>query len=342
MIFPNILATTDNKLRLFDLNLYKKSSKKLGAYTDMRFDKILFLSLFISSVAQAQNVDISLFDDEQPLLGAGAQPLQQLHLTPPPLPDVTIDLTQPEPTPSSEPINTVPDLPPSSVITLPDQTTSDGGTTVPEKAIPPHDVHGFDVHGFYLGMTLDEVLEQAERMGYTIKSTRENLPRFYASDYANRCQKQGVYTPKDLRNCIRNFARSEGQAYISQIDMVRGKNEAISFKFTSHHTSNELYKLTYYNYGDNSLNFTTINTQKKLQRQKEFWSAIYNTYGHPDDSQNMIWGDQKKAYMQVQMFGTAYNATINLVDMLAYAYDYFVAEDIEIDRPPKNDFTFSF
>ena len=307
----------------------------------MRFDRALFLGLFISSIAQAQNVDISLFDDEQPLLGAGAQPLQQLHLTPPPLPDVTIDLTEPKPEPPSEPIITTPDLPPSSVINLPDQATSSGSAS-PANAIPPHNVYGFDIHGFYFGMTLNEVLEQAEQAGYTIKSMQENLPRFYASDYANRCQKQGIYAPQNLQNCIRNWAQTEGQAYISQVDMTRGKNEAISFKFTSHHTSNELYKITYYNYGDSSLNFTTINTQKKLQRQREFWSAIYNTYGRPDDGENMIWGDPKKAYMQVKMFGTAYNAVITLTDMHAYAYDYFDAEDIEKERPPKNDFTFSF
>jgi len=308
----------------------------------MRFNKILFFSLFISSVAQAQNVDIPLFDDAQPLLGAGAKPLQQLHLTPPPLPDVTIDLTSPEPTIPEEPEKPE-TAPPSSVITLPEQTADNsGGSGSSPSTIALHNVNTFDIHGFYLGMTLNEVLEQAERAGYTLKSKQEDIPRFYATDYAYRCQRRGVVTPQDIRDCIRNWARSENQAYISKIEMTRGKNEAISFKFTSHHTSNELYKIIYYNYGDSSLNFTTVNTQKKLQRQKEFWSAIYNTYGHPDDGQNMIWGDPRKAYMQVKMYGTAYNAMITLMDMQAYAYDYFDAEDIEKERPPKNNFAFSF
>ncbi|MBP5343652.1 MAG: hypothetical protein J6Y85_01040 [Alphaproteobacteria bacterium] len=309
----------------------------------MRFNGILFLSLLISSIAQAQNVNISLFDDEQPLLGSGAKPLEQLHLTPPPLPDVTIDLTQPEPVVPSEPEQLAQETTPSSVINLPDQTTHvvNGASANPSN-IPLHNVHGFDVHGFYLGMSVEETLEQAEQAGYTLKLKQEDVPRFYASDYANRCQKQGVYVPQDLRSCIRNFARAERQSYISQIDMTRGKNEAISLFFTSHNTSNELYKIIYYNYGDSSLNFTTINTQKKLQRQREFWAAIYNTYGHPDDAQNMIWGDPQKAFMKVQMFGTAYNAMIALVDIRAYAYDYFAAEDIEKERPPKNEFAFSY
>ena len=322
----------------------------------MKLIKILFVSFCISigahaaaqqTAPQSKNINISLFqdeDEEQPQLGIHAPALNQLHVAPPPLPDITIDLTTPTPTPPPTTTEPEPAPEPSAVINLPDSstpTTPPGTPAAPTSHVMPHNVRDFAVQGFALGMSLRDVLEQAERLGYTVKQVREDIPRFYAFDYELKCQKQGVITPQDIRDCIRGMARTEGQAYTAQVDIVRGKKELFSFLFTSHHASNEVYKITYYNYGDNSLNFTKVNTAKKLQRQKEFWNAVYKTYGHPDDAQKMIWGDPQKAYMQAKMFGTAYNAMISLTDVKAYSRDYFYAEDIEKERPPKNDFVFS-
>ena len=314
----------------------------------MRFTGVLFLCCLLSSVAQARDLGISLFDDDGdvvPNLGQNAPALNQLHITPPPFPDITIDLTTP--THPEEPEKPEPEetYPPSEAINLnhsgavtQNQIMSDNK---PKGSAFLHNVYGFDIHGFYLGMDVTDVLNQADSAGYIIKQVREDLPRFYATDYAQRCHDQGIIIPHNVRDCIRQLARAEGEAYTAQIDLVRGRTEAISFFFTSNNTSNEVYKIVYHNYGDNSLNFTTVNTAKKLQRQKEFWNAIFATYGSPDDSKKMIWGDVRKAYMHVEMYGSAYNATITLTDMQAYALDYAEAKSIEDERPPKNNFMFT-
>ena len=79
---------------------------------------------------------------------------------------------------------------------------------------------------------------------------------------------------------------------------------------------------------------------KRQQRQAEFWSAVFEKYGNPDDDQKYIWGDPSKAYMKAYMAGSAYDAYIVLEDLRLSGEDYFNATEIESDRPPRNRFGF--
>ncbi len=101
-------------------------------------------------------------------------------------------------------------------------------------------------------------------------------------------------------------------------------------------------KILYVNKGDNSLNFTRINEAKKKLRKKEFWAAIYDKYGYPDTKQEYgyIWGDPSKAYIQVYMSGSNYDGFIVMEDIALSSEDYWEAQDVEDERPPRNTFAF--
>ena len=105
-----------------------------------------------------------------------------------------------------------------------------------------------------------------------------------------------------------------------------------------------LYKIVYLNKGDSSLNFTRINLAKKQLRQKEFWDAVFEKYGYPDsyskDGSQYFWGVQNDAYMTAYMNGSDYDAYMIVEDVHLSNEDYWEAEDIETERPPKNKFSF--
>ena len=64
-------------------------------------------------------------------------------------------------------------------------------------------------------------------------------------------------------------------------------------------------------------------------------------YGYPDDNKALIWGAKETAYMQVSMSGSAYDATINLVDTQLSNEDYFAAEDWQAEQPVLYHFDFA-
>ena len=64
-------------------------------------------------------------------------------------------------------------------------------------------------------------------------------------------------------------------------------------------------------------------------------------YGYPDDNKELIWGVKEDAYMQVSMSGSAYDATIKLVDMKLSHEDYFEAADWKADQGSPYHFGFA-
>ena len=315
---------------------------------------LFFLFMCTTGTVMAQDLDISLFD-EIPNLGRESQPLDSLLLTPPPAPDIRIDLDNtktPEQTTTAQPA-----LPNQPLPQLPSTHIDLSGTTpldLPEKpsaetqkpsdveetsSYPPQDVTSFDISDFYLGVPAYQVLQLAKQKGYKIKSTQEEVPLFFATNYAYQCRKEGALTPDSVTKCIKDKACKEKTRYIKEA-VLRRKNEILQLYFTSNATDNQLYKIIYINKGDNSLNFTQINTAKKKLRMHEFWNAVFDKYGYPDDEKNYVWGDPKKAYMKAFLTGSSYDAYIILEDIQLSNEDYFEAEDIENERPPRYTFTF--
>ena len=315
----------------------------------MKKTLLIVLLLCFSNLAFAQDLDISLFDDTPPNLGRSSKPLDSLLLTPPPLPDIRIDLDNTKITPPQPVVaqsETTKKLPPSSeqAVSL---TEKQEGTSVKDKdsidrLIPkPYDVSQFDLNEFNLGMSSSEAFTMALRKGYRVSVTEEDVPRFYATDYAYRCRERGVIIPADIVKCIKDYACTEGTRYIRDA-ILKKKNETIQLFFTSNATGNVLYKIIYINKGDNSLNFMQVNVARKKLRQKEFWDAIFQKYGYPDktDKNVLVWGDETKSYMHAYMTGSAYDAYVIMEDVSLFNEDYFEAEDIQAERPPQNRFGF--
>ena len=88
------------------------------------------------------------------------------------------------------------------------------------------------------------------------------------------------------------------------------------------------------------MNFTQINTAKKKLRMNEFWNAVFEKYGYPEDEKNYIWGDPQKSYMKAFLTGSAYDAYIILEDVRLSNEDYWEAADVEAERPPRHVFSF--
>ena len=306
---------------------------------------LLGISLLISGSVVAQDLDISLFDDV-PNLGYDSTPLNSLRITPPPAPDIRINLdnstTQTPDTSTPVPEPSTPPLP-SIAIDIPGSSASgQEASTSPqqkEPIRPLRDASVFDINGFELGETASAILQKAKQLGFKVLGTQETIPLFYATEYDHRCRQNGLRIPDTISKCIKDYACHEKTRYIAEATLQR-KNEHLTLYFTSNDNDNALYKILYVNKGDNSLNFTRINKVKKQQRQNDFWNAVFDKYGYPDDEKEYIWGDPTKAYMKAYMAGSAYDAYIILEDVRLANEDYFTATDTEADRPPRNRFGF--
>lgn len=202
------------------------------------------------------------------------------------------------------------------------------------------DVRTFDISGIELGMTPDEVVEEAKDRGYEITKVEHKIPLHLTTFYKERCHPNGRVI--DKQNCIIDQAKEDEVYYISSITMVRPQTaEYMQVLFSSHATDNEAYKIYYENKGDNSLNYTRKNLAKKVRRRDAFWNLMYETYGQPDDKDNMIWGNPQEAYMQAMMQGSAYNAYIVLEDKSITDEDYIAANEQSEELRYKHSFTFS-
>ena len=325
------------------MNNSKRQEKKFKrGYMTKNFI-LCFLLLFAGSAFAQEDLDISLFDDT-PILGRTAPPLDSVRLTPPPAPDIRIDLdntqnrpAQPAP-PPAEPLPTIPsthiDLSgtsPAPVASVPSRPSS--------PPVPLHDVSSFDVADFSLGTPSSEIFKKAREKGFKVTITQESVPVYYATDYDYTCRKKGLVVPDQIKQCIQDLACHQNTRYISEATLTR-KNEIIRLYFTSNATDNLLYKILYINKGDNSLNLTRINKAKKQLRQKEFWDAVFAKYGYPDDGEKYIWGNPSKAYMHAYMTGSNYDGFIVMEDVQLSAEDYWEAKDVEDERPPRNTFVF--
>ncbi len=202
------------------------------------------------------------------------------------------------------------------------------------------DVRSFDVSGIELGMTPDEVVEEAKDRGYEVTKVEHNIPLHLTTFYKERCNPRARAIEK--QNCIIEQAMADEVYYVSSITMARPQTaEYMQVLFSSHATDNEAYKIYYENKGDNSLNYTRKNLAKKVRRRDAFWNLMYETYGQPDDKDNMIWGNPQEAYMQAMMQGSAYNAYIVLEDKSITDEDYIAANEQAEELRYKHSFTFS-
>lgn len=271
-----------------------------------------------------------------PNLGRNAIPLDSLRLTPNPLPDISIDLTNKKETeqvvePKKEPT-------PVYITNQTPNVVNPNTEKIAKHLIQPQDVRGFELDHFYLGMTPAEIRQIALENGYKITKSKKELPLFLTTRYEQECRLEGFYLPADIRACIREKGLTDKTVFLKDMTLVRGKNESLYFEFTSPATGNQAWRITYLNKGDNSLNFNQVNTVKKLNRRDAFISAVLDKFGNPDDAKNYIWGDKDDAFMQIAVYGTAYDARITLTDMALSDEDYFEAKEWLAENPSPENF----
>ena len=278
----------------------------------------------------------------EPNIGRRAIPLDKVVLTPDPLPEVSIDLSD-RISPAVVPVQ--PEVPVNTRqegIYIPPGDKTDIVPASPSNFANVHDVRQFDIEGFYLGMSPKAVLQQAQQKKYFISKIKKTLPLFQTSHYDALCRQSGIRAPEKVRDCIRQYAQKNQQDYVEEIVLTKKlTKESFRFAFTSPATGNEAYLITYQTKGDNSLNFMPANLSKKLNRKEAFFNAVFNMYGYPDDNKELIWGVKEDAYMQVSMTGSAYDATIKLVDMQLSNEDYFSARDWKEEQPSLYHFGFA-
>ncbi len=279
---------------------------------------------------------------EIPNIGRNAEPLKQVGVFPPPAPELVFDITQSAPSvqknipqknvnPRIEAINLQPSFNVSQNIPYSSSQGLNSAT----------DVRGFELEGFYLGMTPDEIVQLVRENGYKILSSKKGISKFRAGYYESICKSKKLYLPADVRACINQMSQQNDTTYLSELKVSRPKTrDYMEFYFTSPATDNRLWKIFYQNKGDNSLNFSRANTQKKLERKEAFLNAVYNKFGHPDNGEKLIWGSENDAYMQIGIYGSDYDAHIILTDVLLSDEDYFEAEDWLQENKPFTRFGF--
>lgn len=203
------------------------------------------------------------------------------------------------------------------------------------------DVYNFDISGITLGMTPDEVVEKATDAGYRATKIEHGIPLHRTSFYNETCRKAGLHRLEVIQNCIVDMAKEDEVYYVSSITFAKDVTaEYIQVLFSTKATENISYKIYYENKGDNSLNFTRRNLAKKLRRRDAFVKMLYETYGAPDNSDQLVWGDLDKAYMRAQMQGSNYNAYLILEDKEIYNDDWADADEKKGDLPYRYSFTF--
>ncbi len=280
--------------------------------------------------------------EKNPNLGRNETPLERLVYSHSPLPELSIDLTKKEPesvpqVKQWDPISLTPTLEQEmpALTDMVDETVLIKGTT------NSLDARDYELEGFALGMTPLDVGKIALKNGYKITKSQKEFPLFLTTRYEQECRLEGLYLPADIRACIRQKGKENDTIFLKTMTITKpGNKESYVFEFTSPATENRAWRITYSNKGDNSLNFTQINTSKKLSRRDQFFQAVFNKFGYPSDSTNFIWGAKDDAFMQVSMYGSNYDAKITLTDTLLSDEDYFAAKEWIDEQPSLEKFDF--
>ena len=205
-----------------------------------------------------------------------------------------------------------------------------------------HNVHEFELSGLMLGMYPEEVAEVMAEMGFKRTQVKYAIPMFRSAFYEQNCRDRRVHPLNEMRLCIERQADRNDVKYVSSMTFKKASTkEYIRVLFSSYATDNQAFKIYYESEGDNSLTMTQRNLAKQLRRKEMFWRMMFETYGLPDDSELIVWGDPDKAYMQAVMTGSSYNAYIVLEDKEIQDTDYFAAEDEKDSLEYRQQFTFA-
>lgn len=199
--------------------------------------------------------------------------------------------------------------------------------TIGVSHLQRHDVSKFKIVGIKFGDDSETVNETLKDLGYALVKTEKSIPLHRTTYYNEACREKGLKIVSDIRNCVLNYAETDEMHYVARETYKRQQsNETVQVSYSTPETQNVVYMIVYENKGDTSLNSSRINMAKKTRRRDDFWNLMFKTYGLPDDSEKIIWGDENTRYMKAFMHGSAYHAYVVMEDKLIQDKDYDAAQ----------------
>ena len=197
-----------------------------------------------------------------------------------------------------------------------------------ENNIVDTNIYSFDIDEFTLGVTPSSVKELAQLKELTIDRVDYAVQPFLENVLTLRCKKQGFYTQTDVKKCVRDEADRLEAYYVATIVLKRPeRKETYTINFTSFLTDNQAYRIQYMEQGDHSLGFSVKDKAAKAARKKAFLDKIYETYGHPSNVADKIWGNKESLYLQASIPETRLDATLVLEDKLLLQQDISAAKN---------------
>ncbi len=190
-----------------------------------------------------------------------------------------------------------------------------------QPAKPQARVITFDIAGIKLRMLPKEVFEHAINHGYKMEYMDKTSVNFLKWRLERECMDNGVFIFERKQDCVNQSAQKTGDYYINYMEFVKeSSNEKIRAFFTSSFSGNKLYRVTYYNEGDNSLGDSLASTYIKEKRRNEFYNWVSKKYGNPTNPQTMTWGEGgSNPYFQAFASGSSVNFNLTLEDpMMLY------------------------
>ncbi len=172
----------------------------------------------------------------------------------------------------------------------------------------------FDIAGIKLKMSPKDVVKEARSNGYKLDYVDKTAVNFIKWGLEKKCMDAGIFVYEQKQKCINDNAKKTGDYFINYMEFVKNDNkEKIRTFFTSPFAGNKLYRVTYYNEGDNSLGDSKASNYIKDKRKNEFYSWVMNKYGQPTNPQTMVWGvGSDTPYFTVSTSGGAVNFNMTL------------------------------
>ena len=203
-------------------------------------------------------------------------------------------------------------------------------------------ISNFDIAGLQLGMSPEDVIDNAVDVGFEVTNIAYGIPSFMVTNFERDCRESGLYQLRLIHECVRERARDEDVYYISQLVLKKAETkEQIVVLFSSTLTDNQAFKIDYTGFGDNSLGTSYKDLLRKTNRRDVFWKYVSDKYGRPKgNADTLFWGNPNGVLMRVFMEGNAMDGRIILEDVTQKGTDYRQAESWNKEQEVPNPFSF--
>mgnify|MGYP004502521241 CR=1 FL=1 len=207
---------------------------------------------------------------------------------------------------------------------------------------PDTDVLKLDIAGIKLKMTPEEVMQNAEEAGFTLKFKDLETPTLDKWKYRRLCMDMKLFADRSKKECVKDAARQRGSEYISRLVYENKKRrETLTVEFTSRFSDNQAFRVRYVSKGDHSLGTTDEAHYFKAKRRQEFLRLLITKYGVPDDEQALQWGVSGiGATLQAEISDSFLDASLVLEDPNMETDDFDVMSIEDAKEPAIEKFSF--